>query len=114
MSNLSKVLIPVVLLFVVYAVFILKPTKAIGVFDKVRAGGEINQNINVLVNKEKGFDRDANGNILAFYATDRENKEAIISLKEPGPKEIATSKVVEVLGHMHGDTYIVTRITIVE
>ncbi|KAA3611208.1 MAG: hypothetical protein D8M58_14650 [Calditrichaeota bacterium] len=114
MSNLKKVLIPVVLLFVIYAVYILKPTKAIGSFDKVRAGGEINQNINVLVNQSKGFDRDANGMILAFYANDIKNQEAIVSLKEPGPAEIATARVVEILGHMHGDTYIATRVTVVE
>ena len=114
MSNLTKVLIPAALLFAVYAIYLLKPTDEIGSFDSVRAGGEINQNINVLVNKAKGFERDPNGNITAFYATDRNNNEAIISLKQPGPKEIANTRIVEILGHMHGNNFIATRVTIVE
>jgi hypothetical protein len=114
MSNLTKILVPAILLFALYAIYILMPTDEIGSFDKVRAGGEINQNINVLVNPAKGFDQDPSGNIKAFYATDINNNEALISLKQAGPREIATAHVVEILGHMHENTFVATRVTIVE
>ena len=114
MSNLTKILIPAVLLFAAYAVYILMPTDEIGSFDKIRAAGEINQPVNVIVNKAKGFEQDNNGNITAFYATDKNNEEAIVSLKEPASKEIANATVVQILGHMHGNNFIATRVTIVE
>ena len=114
MSNLTKVLIPVVSLFGLYAIILLMPTDEIGSFDTVRAGGEINQTINVLVSREKGFEKDPNGNITAFYAVDKNNNEAIITLKVAAPKEIANTRVVELLGHMHGNTFVATRVTVVE
>jgi hypothetical protein len=114
MSNLKKVLIPAVLIFAAYATYLLMPTTEIGLFDRIRAAGEINQPVNVYVNAAKGFDRDAQGNIKAFYATDRRDDEALISLKTPGPKEIATAKVVEILGHMHGTNFVAVRVVVVE
>ncbi len=114
MSNLTKILMPAVILFAIYAIYILMPTDEIGSFDKVRAAGEINQNINVFINHAKGFEQDANGNVTAFYATDKNKSEAIISLKEAASKEITNAKIVEILGHMHDNTFIATRVTIVE
>jgi len=114
MTNLTKVLIPAVILFAIYAISILKPTDEIGSFDVIRAAGEINQPVNVFVNPAKGFQKDASGNIIAFYATDKNNNEAIISLKEAAPQEITTAKVVELLGHMHDNNFIATRVIIIE
>lgn len=114
MSNLTKILIPVVVVFAAYAIYILKPTDEIGSFDTVRAGGEINQVINVLVNPSKGFDQNSAGMVTAFYATDKNNQDALISLKEAIPAEIKQAKVIEVFGHMHGNTYIANRVTILE
>ncbi len=106
MSNLTKIMIPVVLLFLVYMYFAFSPSDDIGSFDKIRSAGEINQPVNVYVVQTKGFNRDANNNIISFYVRDKYDEEAVVNLSEPAPPEIVNADVIELLGHMHGSTFI--------
>ena len=89
-------------------------TGEIGSFDKFSPGSEINQGINVFVVKAKGFERDANGNIISFYAADKNNVEIKVTSHEPIPPEIADAEVVELLGHMHENTLTAAKIAIVK
>lgn len=89
-------------------------TDEVGSFDKFSAGSEINQGINVFVVKSKGFERDANGNIISFFAADKNNVEIKVTSHEPIPPEIADAEVVELLGHMHGENFTAANITILK
>ena len=114
MSNQKKLILPTFLLLTIYAIYILTSAKEIGSFDKIRSGGEINQNINVLVVGSKGFERDRNSNIISFYARDKIGAEAKVSLREPAPEEIINAEVVELFGHMHNDNFIALRVSIIK
>ena len=114
MSTQAKLILPVVLFFVVYAIILLLPSDDLGSFDSVRASGEINQSVNVMIDKSRDFERDRFNNIVAFYALDKHNKSAKIGLEEPAPKDLENALVVELFGHMHGDNFICKRLTIVK
>lgn len=114
MSTHAKLAIPVLLVFVGYVIFLLIGNDEIGAFSSVRASGEINQSANFLVVTEKGFQRDQNNQIVSFYVKDRLGNEAVVNLKEPAPEAVATAKVVELLGHMHGNEFIGIRAKPVE
>jgi len=62
MKRLQKLILPVIFILVIYIIYAVYfvPTKEIGSFSKFGSGSEINQNINVLVVKAKGFERDTN------------------------------------------------------
>jgi hypothetical protein len=111
---MTKVLIPVVLVFVAYAIYVISPTDEIGSFEKVRAGGEMNQSVNVYVDASKGFEKNHSGNVTAFYALDKDGDVAIISLNEPAPEEIMKAKVVELFGHMHGNNFKAISVEVVD
>ncbi|GAB4364812.1 MAG: hypothetical protein Kow0042_03640 [Calditrichia bacterium] len=106
MSKPAKLGIVIISIFTIYVIFVLTSNKGIGSFQTVRSGGEINQSIHVLVDKSKGFQKDGNGNIMAFYATDKDGEEAIVNLKEAAPAALANAEVVELFGHMHGNNFI--------
>lgn len=77
MKKLSILILPaifIVVITIMYFTYFAK-TGEIGSFDKFSPGSEINQGINVFVVKAKGFERDANGNIISFYAADKNNVE---------------------------------------
>ena len=114
MSSRAKVLIGIVILFGLYLLLFLAPTNELGSFEKVRASGEINQAVNVLVDKEKGFEKNPAGQIVTFYARDKANGEAKINLQEPAPPEIENATIVEVFGHMHGDNFMAVRVRIIQ
>src|SRR5574338_267981 len=106
MKKLSILILPaifIVVITIMYFTYFAK-TGEIGSFDKFSPGSEINQGINVFVVKAKGFERDANGNIISFYAADKNNVEIKVTSHEPIPPEIADAEVVELLGHMHENT----------
>jgi hypothetical protein len=114
MSNQKKLLLPIFLLLTIYAIYILTSAKEIGSFDKIRSGGEINHNINVLVVGSKGFERDRSSNIISFYARDKNGAEAKVTLREPAPEEIINAEVVKLFGHMHNDNFIALRVSIIK
>jgi len=114
MSKFAKVAIPVSLVFVAYIFYIFQPTTEVGDFEKVRAGGEINQNINVYVEAERGFQRNAANQVVTFFARDKHGSVARVSPKEPVAAEVAGAEVVELFGHMHGDNFIALRVEVVE
>jgi len=111
MNNITKVIIAGLVLFGIYAAFVLAPSDELGSFEKIRAGGEINQSINVKVDKTMGFEKDRNGNIFVFYARDKNNEQAKIRLNEPAPAELANAEFVEILGHMHGTNFVAIRVS---
>ena len=114
MSNQAKIFIPIFLLLIIYALYMLTATEDIGSFENVRASGEINRSVNVLVDRSKTFERDANNNIIAFYARDKHNEEAKITLEEPAPQEIVNAEIAELFGHMHGNNFIAKRVSVVK
>jgi hypothetical protein len=114
MNNQKKLLLPILLLLTIYAIYLLTSAKEIGSFDKIRSGGEINQNINVLVVGSKGFERDQSSKIISFYARDKNGAEAKVTLREPAPEEIINAEVVELFGHMHNDNFIALRVSIIK
>ncbi len=114
MSKLTKVVVAVVALFMIYVVYLLTATEDIGSFENVRASGEINRSMRVWVVGSKGFERDRSNNIISFYARDKYDQEAVVSLQEPAPPEIVNAEVVELLGHLHGNNFIALRVSIVK
>lgn len=114
MSKATKIVLPVLLLFAAYAVYVVSPKDELGSFRQVQQAGEINQTIQVLIDKTKGFEKDRGNNIVAFTARDRENLEARIGLQEPAPAGLQQAEVVEIFGHMHGNNFLAKRITIVK
>lgn len=105
--KLSKFILPIVSVIVLALIYYIyfTPTKELGSFSKFRGGSEINQKINVAVVQLKGFERDVNGNIISFYARDKNNVEVKVELHEPAPEEIVNAEVVELIGHMHGTNF---------
>jgi len=114
MSNLTKLIIPTLILFGIYIAFIFAPSDDIGSFDKARGSGEINQNIKVKVDITKGFERDQGGRIMGFYIRDKDGYEAKVNLKKPAPNEIINATVVELFGHMHSDVFIAVDVTVIK
>ena len=111
---MTKIVITGFILFVLYAAYILRPSSELGSFEKIRSAGEINQSVNVLIVKEKGFARDASGKITAFFARDKFNAEATVHLSEPANHEIANANIVTIFGHMHDDNFMATRIDMLD
>jgi cytochrome c-type biogenesis protein CcmE len=68
----------------------------------------------VAVVKSKAFERDKSGGIISFYAKDKNNVEVKITLHEPAPEEIVDAEVVEILGHMHGNSITASKISIIK
>ncbi|MCB0262891.1 MAG: hypothetical protein KDH95_04170 [Calditrichaeota bacterium] len=114
LSSRSKVIIPIITLFVLYALLFLLPGNDIGSFNSVRASGEINQRVKILVDSEKGFERNQNGLIKSFYARDKHNALAKVSLEEPASDALMNAQIVEIFGHMHGDVLVGKSLTIVK
>ncbi|MCL5027405.1 MAG: hypothetical protein M1480_00125 [Bacteroidetes bacterium] len=116
MKKLSKLILPtifIVVIAIMYFTYFAK-TDEVGSLDKFSPGSEINQEINLLVVKSKGFERDANGSITSFYAADKNNVEVQVTSHEPISPEIANAEVVELLGHMHGNSLVAAKITIIK
>src|SRR3989304_467568 len=103
MKKLSKLILPAIFIVVITIMYFtyFALTDEIGSFGKFSPGSEINQEINVAIVKSKGFERDANGNITSFYASDKNNVEVKVTSHEPIPAEIVNAEIVELLGNMH-------------
>jgi len=113
MSNHAKLISAIFLAFMGYAIYVLTSDE-IGSLETVRAAGEINQSVQVLVDHSKDFERDRNNNIISFYVKDMQNVEAKVKLEEPAPEDVITAEVVKLFGHMHGNIFIVKRVSIVK
>ncbi len=116
MKNISKLILPVIIIALIGLIYYtyFAPSDELGDFSKFSAGSEINQNINVRVDKSIGFERDTNGSITSFYALDKNNVKVQVISHEPIPPEIANAAVVELLGHMHGGNFTAGKITILK
>ncbi len=112
----TKLIFPIILagvLAVIYFTYF-APTKELGSFSKFSSGAEINQNINVRIDKSMKFEKDANGNIISFYVLDKNNVKVQVTSHEPILPEIADSEVLELLGHMHENSFTAAKITVIE
>src|SRR3972149_1166082 len=100
--KISRLILPAIISVVIVIMYFtyFASTDEIGSFSKFSPGSEINQSINAFVVKSKGFEKDANGNIISFYAGDKNGLEVQVSSHEPIPAEIVNAEVVELLGHM--------------
>ncbi|MDO8549372.1 MAG: hypothetical protein Q7S39_04350 [Ignavibacteria bacterium] len=116
MRKLSKLIFPAILAAVLVLIYYtyFAPTKELGSFSKFSAGSEINQQINVSVVKSRGIERDKSGNIISFYAKDKNNIELKVTLHEPAPAEILNAEVVELLGHMHENSITASKVSIIK
>ena len=116
MKKLSKLILPVIFIVVIAIMYFtyFARTDEVGSLDKFSPGSEINQEINLFVVKSKGFERDAYGSISSFYARDKNNVEVQVTSHEPISPEVANAEVVELLGHMHGNSLVASKITIIK
>ncbi|RMH79241.1 MAG: hypothetical protein D6681_19280 [Calditrichaeota bacterium] len=114
MSAPKILALSIVVAFAGYVVYLLTGSNEIGSFEKVRAGGEINQTVKVFVDRSQGFEKDRNGRIVAFYVRDRNGARAKVSPKEPVPASVLGAEVVELFGHMHGNNFVAVRVSAVE
>lgn len=114
--KLSKLILPVMLIVVLLFLYLtyFAPTKELGSFRKFDGGSEINHQINVSVVKEGGFERDANGRIISFYAKDKNNLSIKITLHEPVTDNIVDAEVVELMGHMHGVNFTAASVSVLK
>lgn len=116
MRKISKLILPLIsitVLVVIYYIYF-APSKELGSFSKFDGGSEINQQINVSVVKVNGFERDKSGGIISFYAKDKNNLEIKITLHEPAPEEIVNAEVVELMGHMHGNSFVASGVIVLK
>jgi cytochrome c-type biogenesis protein CcmE len=115
MKKLSKIILPLIFSVIIIIMYFthFTSTNEIGSFTKFSPGSEINQEIIVVIVKSKGFEKDTKGNIVSFYAEDKNGVEARVSFHEPLPKNIINAEVVEILGHMHGNNLVASRVLIV-
>ena len=112
MNKITKIVIPVVILFMVYVFYILSPSDELGSFEKIRAAGEINQSINVKLDETMGVATDRNNYVVTFYALDRYNEQAKVGLQKPADVDIENADIIEIFGHMHGNNFIALNITV--
>lgn len=116
MKKLSKLILPLIVIVVIAFFYFtyFAPTTQLGSFDKFSSGAEINQRINVRIVKSMSLEKDANGNIISFYAVDKNNVEVKVTSHEPVLPEIADADVVELLGHMHENGFTAAKISILK
>ncbi len=115
MKKIEKIVLPALVFFVFAVIYFnyFAPTEKLGDFSKF-GGSEINQAINVLIIKESGFGKNANGDIISFKASDKNNVTANINLHEPAPDGLEDAEIVELLGHMHGNDFGAAEIKIIK
>lgn len=116
MKNLSKLIFPAIIAAVLAVIYFtyFAPTKEIGSFSKFSPGSEINQRVNAAVVKSKGFEKDASGGIISFYARDKNNVVLKITFHEPAPAKIMNAEVVELLGHRHENSITASNVSIIK
>jgi len=114
MKSIQKLTLPALvalLLGIIYFSYF-APSEELGDFSKF-GESEVNQRINVEIIKEKGFQKNATGNIISFTAKDKNNT-AVKVLVNEYPDGIENADVVELLGHMHGNQFNSANIKIIK
>ena len=114
--NLSKLFLPAIVLLVIGIIYVtyFAPTTELGSFSNFSPGSEINQEINVLIVKDKKTGRTNGGKITSFFAKDKNNKIVEVFLNEPANPSILDAEIVELMGHMHGNTFTARRISVIQ
>ncbi len=114
--KLSNLILPGIVLIVVGMIyfFYFAPTDQLGSFGNFSPGSEINQEINVLIVKDKKTGRTNGGKITSFFAKDKNNKIVEVFLNEPADPSILDAEIVELMGHMHGNTFTARRISVIQ
>ncbi len=112
--KISNLILPLIIAITVWLIyyFYFAPTKELGSFENFDTGSEINQEINVKIIKDRGIEKTADGKIIAFLVSDRNNKIVKVVLHQPVDDEILKSDVVELLGHMHETNFTAKRISV--
>ncbi len=116
MKSFSKFILPILIITVFGLVYYtyFKPSDELGHFSRFDSGTEISQEINVAVVKSKGFERDARGGIISFYAKDKDNVEMKIKMHEAVSDDIINAEVIELMGHLHETTFVSSRATVIK
>jgi len=104
--KMSKLILPAIIAIIIAIIYFtyFAPSNELGSFNIFTPGSEINQRINVRVVKSQGFERDDKGNIISFFAADKNDIVVRVTAHEPILPEIANAEVIELLGHMHGNS----------
>jgi len=115
-KNLSKLILPILIIAVIGMIYIIyfRPSQELGHFSRFNSGTEISQEINVAIIKTKEIKRDDKGRIISFYAKDADNVEMKISIQDGVSDDILNSEVIEVMGHLHEDTFVSSRATVIK
>ena len=112
----AKIVLPAlfaVLIGLIY-MFYFAPTDELGSFDKYASGSEINTEIQVKYVKSKGIEFTGNGRAL-FYTEDIDGRQVQVTVPAAEiPEGMENAEVLNMLGHMHGNTYTAARISIVK
>ena len=116
MKNLSKLILPLLIIFVISLIYYtyFKPSEELGHFSRFNSGTEISQEINVTAVKSKGFERDVNCKIKSFYAKDKDNVVMKIELHDGVSDEIINAEVIELMGHLHEKSFMSSRATVIK
>ena len=116
MRKISKLVLPLMIVTVLGVIYYLyfAQTSELGSFTKFEGGSEINQEINVSVVRENGFERDVNGRIISFYVRDKNNLTIKIALHNPVSDDIVNAEVVELMGHMHGGNFTAASVNLIK
>ena len=114
MNKIAKIVIPIVILFIAYAIYIVAPSDELGSFDKIREGGEINQSVNVSLDNTMGVATDKNNHVVTFYALDRYNEQAKVSLQTPAAVDVENADVIKIFGHLHGNNFVAINVSVVK
>lgn len=61
-----------------------------------------------------GIATDSNNLIVTFYALDRYNDQAKVSLQKPSDVNIENAEVLEIFGHLHGKNFVAVNISVVK
>ena len=114
--KISRLILPAIFIVVITVMYFtyFASTNEIGSLNKFSSGSEINQEINLAIIKDKSFGKDANGSIISFYASDKNNVEVNVTSHEPIPAEIVNAEVVQLLGHMHENSLVASKVSIIK
>lgn len=116
MKPRTRIILTVLIVVIIGGIFYsyITPTGELGDFSTFSTASEINRTITVAMVKSKGVGRNESGGIISFYAKDKNNVEARITLHEPVPEELVDANVVQLLGHMHRDGFVASQVTVIK
>jgi hypothetical protein len=116
MKPVQRAIVTVIVVVVVGSIYysFIKPTDELGDFSKFTVGNEINQRINVGLVHSRGFTKDAGGGIVSFVGVDRHGTEVLITLHDPTTLAVENATVVELMGHMHQESFVASEISVVK